>query len=371
MSAAPGSDASPHTSPSAPVGRLRAVTARRWPVALVVLALVAGAVVGLRFWRADAGAGWAGAMAVLPAETTVVGLTDWAAIRSTGLRDPDERDVLTRSVLADEEALESALGWRTRDVDTEVYAQAPEAVGLVLDPAPSLGRGRVEGSLSDAGYTESSDGTWVLGDERRLGTGLSDVFAYVRPLPAHGLLALSPTRVGVDAIADTAAGRRDALTSDRAALDTATALAGSHSILLQAGTLACATTGLTDPSAAQQAEVAQESAGRLVDYRFSGRGVRDRGGAQDDPRAQRARFAMTFDEVGTARRQAGIRSALATGPFIGRTGQVEDLLRLRDAAVDSATLTLTFDHAPADGVLMVGTGPLLFASCPSDGTTGS
>ena len=74
-------------------------------------------------------------------------------------------------------------------------------------------------------------------------------------------------------------------------------------------------------------------------------------------------IAMTFDDVATAREQAPIRERLATGPFIGRTGQVEDELRDPAATVHQATVALSFDRSADGTVLMLGTGALLFAAC--------
>lgn len=337
-------------------------------VALLVLALVAGAVVGLRVWRADAGsparAGWAGALALLPADTTVVGFTDWAAVRAAGLDEPGDRDVLTRSVLADEERLEEVLGWTGSDVATETYAQSPTSVSLVIEPSGASGVGAMADVLAAAGWRERADGTLTIDSADLAALGLSDVLTFVRPLPERGVLVASPIELGVDAVVDVAAGRAPSLTSVRAALDVARALSGAHSALLQAGTLACESTAVADPAVADQVQVAQERAGRLADYTFSGRAVTDRGGSLEDPRSHRARFAMAFESVGTAREQARVRAALATGPFIGRTGQIEDLLRLRDREVTGSAAVLTFDRAAGDGALMTGTGPLLFAACP-------
>jgi hypothetical protein len=99
----------------------------------------------------------------------------------------------------------------------------------------------------------------------------------------------------------------------------------------------------------------------LRPYVFSGRALLDRGGSSDD--AQTATFAMTFEGVADAREQAGVRLGLSTGPFIGRTGRLEDELRDPAASVDQATLALSFTRSADGTVLMLGTGPLLPASC--------
>ncbi|WP_317698645.1 hypothetical protein [Aeromicrobium sp. REDSEA-S32_B7] len=58
-----------------------------------------------------------------------------------------------------------------------------------------------------------------------------------------------------------------------------------------------------------------------------------------------------------------MRERLATGPFVGRSGQVEDELRDPEVAVDQATVSLSFDRSADGTVLMLGTGALLFAAC--------
>jgi hypothetical protein len=79
--------------------------------------------------------------------------------------------------------------------------------------------------------------------------------------------------------------------------------------------------------------------------------------------AQRVTFAMTFGSAVDATEQAQVRSRLATGPFIGRTGQLDETLRLRSATSDDSTVRLDFAHDPDTDVFMTGTGPVLFATC--------
>ena len=72
---------------------------------------------------------------------------------------------------------------------------------------------------------------------------------------------------------------------------------------------------------------------------------------------------MTFDSAVDASEQADVRARLATGPFIGRTGSIDETLRLRSAGADESTVRLDFAHDPDTDVFMTGTGPVLFASC--------
>ena len=152
------------------------------------------------------------------------------------------------------------------------------------------------------------------------------------------------------------------LAGRRAAADTARALVGSDSAILQGGTLGCGSTAVTgDADLERQARTAVDRAGALASYRFSGRGLVERGGSGFS--AQRLVFAMTFGSAAEASEQARVRALLTSGPFIGRNGPIADSLRLRSDSTDEATVRLDFAHDPDTDVFMTGTGPVLFASC--------
>ena len=102
-------------------------------------------------------------------------------------------------------------------------------------------------------------------------------------------------------------------------------------------------------------------AGGLEAYRYSGRGLVDLGGSGFA--AQRLVLAMTFESAVVASEQSRVRERLATGPFIGRFGQVEETLRLRSAAIGGSTLRMSFAHDPGTDVFMTAMGPLLLATC--------
>lgn len=335
-------------------------------VPLVVLALVAGAAwavsgPGQRLvGRADVRGPLPSALAVAPADTTVLGFTDWVRIRASGVADPDTRDLATRSALSDiGEAVPMALGWSTDDIDWEAFVQDRGAGVLVAAPGGSLSWDEVESGLEEAGFDHDADG-WsatpqVLGE-----TGLGDQFTAVRIVRSAGVLVAATAPEAADEVVRTATGRAPSLASVRQAADTAQALVGTDTALLQAGSLGCAAAAVPETDRAA-AEAAQAREGRLRAYSFAGRSLTDRGGS--GPSAQTVTFAMTFDDVATAREQAPVRERLAVGPFIGRTGQVEDELRGPAATVDQATVALTFDRSADGTVLMLGTGALLFAAC--------
>jgi hypothetical protein len=296
-------------------------------VAVVVLAVVIAA-------RAEVRSPLAAALAAAPAGTTVLGLTDWQRIRDVGSDDPGARDLTTRSVLDDlGDAVPNALGWSSDDVAWEAYVQDPTAAGvLVVAPGPDLSWSRLEAGFRRAGFADAGGGLLVAGSDS----------------------------AAVEKVVRAATGRAPALTSVRRAVDTAAPLADADTVLLQAGSLGCEDAAVPAESA-DQAEAAQARAGRLAGYVYSGRALTDGGGS--GPSAQTATFAMTFDDVARARRQAPVRERLATGPFVGRSGQVEDELRDPEVAVDQATVSLSFDRSADGTVLMLGTGALLFAAC--------
>ena len=332
-------------------------------VAVVVLAVALGAgwwVSGVA--RAEARSPLAAALAAAPAGTTVLGLTDWQRVRAVGSDDPGARDLTTRSVLDDlGDAVPSALGWSSDDVSWEAYVQDPTAAGvLVVAPGPDLSWRRLEAGFRRAGFDDAGGGRWTATAEVLGTTGLGDQLADVRLLRRAGLLVAGSDSAAVEKVVRAARGRAPALTSVRRAVDTARPLADADTVLLQAGSLGCEDAAVPAESA-DEAEAAQARAGRLAGYVYSGRALTDRGGS--GPSAQTATFAMTFDDVARARRQAPVRERLATGPFVGRSGQVEDELRDPEVAVDQATVSLSFDRSADGTVLMLGTGALLFAAC--------
>jgi hypothetical protein len=96
----------------------------------------------------------------------------------------------------------------------------------------------------------------------------------------------------------------------------------------------------------------------LARYRWLGRGLLD-----DGSKMQTVVVAMPSKSAEVASRQAEVRAALSTGPFIGRTGDMNEVLRLRSARTHGNTAVLTYAHPVDSDYLMPGRGPLLPASC--------
>ena len=343
-------------------------------VLVVVLAVATG-------WsaaalRPDTRPALTSALDVLPARTTIVGFTDWSRIRDhVNLGDVDtrreradlegraaKRDLATRSVLGRSvDEMHDGLGWSTADVEWEVYGQDPVGSASVVRLGGSVSFDDIRDGLEAARYVRNDDGTWRAPEGT---SGLPEILMNVALVPRQRLVVMSDGATQMSDVLAVVAGRARSLAAGHAAADTARALAGNDSVLMQGGRLACQTTAIArDAELQRQARTAVERAGSLEPYRFSGRGITDRGGSGFS--AQSVVFAMTFDSAVEASEQTDVRARLATGPFIGRTGPIDETLRLRSADADEATVRLDFAHDPDTDVFMTGTGPVLFASCDS------
>ena len=347
------------------------------PVVYVVSILVMALAIASGWWaaalRPDTRPALTAALDVLPARTTIVGFTDWSRIREdVGLGDVDTRseradlenraaarDLATRSLIGrDAEVMHDVLGWSAADTEWEVFGQDRVGAASVVRLDGSISFDDVRDQLEAAGYAHDG-ATWRGGDRTRR---LPGIFTNVALVPRQRLVVMSDNAKQIPDVLAVVAGRAPSLAVGHAAADTATALAGSDSVLLQGGTLGCQTTAVArDAELERQARTAIERVGALEPYRFSGRGVVDRGGSGFS--AQRVVFAMTFDSAVEASEQADVRARLTTGPFIGRAGPIDETLRLRSAGADEATVRLDFAHDPDTDVFMTGTGPVLFASC--------
>lgn len=341
-------------------------------VSLLVMALAVGGGWWAAALRPDTRPALTSALDVLPASTTVVGFTHWEGIREhldLGVVDTSKeraelansaksRDLTTRSVIGrDLQGMHDLVGWSPADFEWEVFGQ--DRVGSAdvarLDGSVSFADTRAK--LKAAGYREDGP-IWSAPDR----AGIPVVLAHVALVPRQRLVVMSDQRRPIPDVLDVIAGRSQSLAGSQAAADTAEALAGSDSVILQAGRLACGTTAVArDADLERQERTAVERAGSLESYRFSGRGLLERGGSGFS--AQRLVFAMTFESAAVASEQARVRARLSTGPFIGRSGSIDDTLRLRSSGVDESTVRLAFAHDPDTDVFMTGTGPALFASC--------
>lgn len=333
---------------------------------------------------AAAGVGWAAqdlrpggkpdlaaALDSVPRGALTFSYTDWSQVRDAFPADASDggrlvlassaRDVSTRSVLASTaDAMQKSFGWSVDDLRWEAFAQSAESSIVVARFEDSLSMTTVEEGLQTSGYVRDGD-TWKADATDLRAAEVSDLLATVRLYPRQHLLVASDLASAVKAAGRVHDGRSRSLASFRPVADTTQALAGATSIFVQRGVLGCESAEVTDPADLDAASAALQRVGDLEPYTASGRGLTDHGGQGFD--GQDLTFAMTFSGPGLARRQLVVREALTSGQFIGRTGQVADTLRLREASTEGSTLSLDFHHDPATDGFMTGAGAVLFATC--------
>ena len=348
---------------------------------VILPVLVIALAVGTGWWAtgrlaADTRSPLAVALDALPAGTVVAGFTDWSAIRAelgaddesaaagraTLTDDAALRDLTTRSVLGSSiEEMHRAYGWSAADLDWEAYGQAAGGAALVARLSSSVTVDTVRRRLAALGYTRRGD-TWTLGQggTSSIGAELATTLGVVAVLPRERLVVAGPEGRYVRTVARTVRGARPSLLDRRPVVDLASTLSGSDSVLLQAREESCRATAVDvdDPDATAQARAAVARSGALATPSWTGRGL-----VEDSP-DQTIRFALAFDSPTVAAGQATVRAALARGPFIGRSGLVEDSLDLEQASSERGVTSLRFTLDPDRGAFMAGEGTVLFASCP-------
>ncbi|MEH3034739.1 MAG: hypothetical protein PGN07_12120 [Aeromicrobium erythreum] len=337
-------------------------------LALVVLALAAAGAWGAGAWRGDERPALGAALDSVPAATGAWSFTDWQGVRAVvgrGASPSDfvgaasRRDLATRSVLASSaDEMQELLGWSPRDLRWESYGISDDGEVAVLRLGDDLSPDRVERGLREADFTRDGN-LWVAPGGASTTGGLPDLFGRLAVVPDRRVVVIGSDRRQVDRAVDVVRGRRDSLADVRPAAEVARQLVGSQTALVQLGRTACAATAV-GPEDEAAARAAVDRAGALRPFRAAGRGLQDPGGAGF---AQTARFAMVFGSDRAARDQAPVRERLSTGAYVGRTGRVEDSLRLTSVRTQGPALTLAFRHDPSAEALMVASGPALFAAC--------
>jgi hypothetical protein len=332
----------------------------RVALALTLMAVLAAILIGVLTGGAAPVSGrspLSAAMATLPESMVGVGFTDWnQALRGQSATEARRRDLITRSVFHELPAdYRTPLGLEARDLAWEAYARDPrrEVELMRLNRGASVD----EAGLQQAGYRRMGD-LWIA----REGTSAREsTLAALAWLPRQRLVVASSKAAVVAEVLDIVAGRSPALAANPYAREAAEALSGSTSVLLESGVVGCAATRVgIDADGEAQARAAQDRVGALERYHFLGRGLSDVRGKRD---IQEFVLAMPFSSTAQAGAQARIRGELSAGPFIGRIGSMDDVLRLTSARVSGTTAVLTYDHPVDSGVLMTGRGPLLPAAC--------
>lgn len=343
---------------------------RRLPHAarFVIVPLLVGFVaLGLGRWASgqidvDSRSSLASALDALPASANVAGVTNWSAIRDNlNADDAALRDLTTRSVLAGSiDGMRDVFGWSALDLDWEAYGQTSTRGVLAARLSDSMSTDQVTRGLRAVGYRPRGE-VWTLDDQgqAKLGPELAAVLGTVAVVPREKLLVAAAEQGEVRrALATIRHGARSLL-DRRPVADLAAELNGADSVLIQAGRTACRASALpADTDVVAQAAAAIRRSGHLATPSFAGRGL------SDDGRRQQLSFVAAFDSPATAAQQVRVREALASGPFIGRSGQIEDSLEITSATAHGAVSVLRFDVDPDRGAYMSGEGPLLFAGCP-------
>ncbi len=344
---------------------------------VVALAVVLSVAVWASGREPDGRAPLAAAFDALPSGTVVAGFTDWASLRdgvgaeaSTDaelravLRDDASlRDLTTRSVLGGVvEQMDDLYGWSAADLQWESYGRAQAGAVMVARLSDDVSLDDVRSAWSSLGY-QRVDGVWTLGQQGRTAVGpeLAATLGHVALVPGRRLVVAADSAEYVRTTLDVIDGRRDSALSIRPLADVTRSLAGSDSAVVQSRAFGCRATSLDALGADVQAQAAAalDRVAPLVAPTVTGRGL------ADGSPSQTIRFVSAFDSPAQARAQGQVRSALASGPFIGRSGRIEDSLVLRDVTAEGSVATLTFALDPDRGAYMSGEGPLLFASCPA------
>lgn len=346
---------------------------------VVPLLVLAAAVMGGR-WASgevagDSRSAMTSALDSLPADTQVAGFTDWSHIRQVlGLGsastaadraaladDAGLRDLSTRSVLGQfTEEMHDAYGWSTADLDWEAYGQAPDGAVMVARLDESVSSGSVRSHLRELGYARDGR-TWTIDPDRDVASPeLASTLSAIAVLPGRRLVVAADRPAYVSTVLETIDRDAPSLLSVRSAADVSGTLAGADSVLVQAGPSACLSTSLKEAGAdvRAQARAAIDRAGQLAKPTYAGRAL-DAGSRTRET----MRFAFGFRSPSKAAGQVRTRATLASGPFIGRSGRVEDSLVLQSSSVQGSTAVLRFRHDPDSAAYMTGDGPLLFAGC--------
>lgn len=342
------------------------------PIVAISAALALGSWASGR--EPDTRSSLAASLDVLPAGTRVAGFTDWAEIRrelgiapgSTAAArdalssDASLRDLTTRSVLGGSIApMHELYGWSAADLEWESYGESPAGAAMVARLVDSVSIDEIQSRLGRLGYSRDGE-VWTLDEagSATVGTDLAGTLGQLAFVPRERLVVAARAEF-IPEVLDTIRGREASALATRPLADVAAALGGSTTAVLQAGSFGCRATSLDDlgPAVRAQADAAIARSGVLATPTFTGRGLRGRGATQT------ISFAAAFGSPAQAASQLTVRTALAQGSFIGRSGQIEDTLELEDAKAEGSVATLSFTTDPARAAYMSGEGPLLFAAC--------
>ncbi|RLV54900.1 hypothetical protein D9V41_13860 [Aeromicrobium phragmitis] len=291
------------------------------------------------------------ALAVAPGDAFEASFTDWSRVNegdlASAVREGLRDDSLTRSTIAPQSLVwEQVFGFSPQSLDWELTARSASGAILAFGWSSALSDDEVQAGLEQAGYERDGD-RWELGADTALPASLSGVMAVVELDPGRRMLVAADTPEAFT---------EGSLLDRRGVAEVAGSLEGTpRSALFQDGPATCASGGVSGrgTQVEEQGTEAARRAGRLKEPVWSVRAVD----------GERFFVAAAFDSPATATDQARVRERLATGPFIGRAGLVEDVLRLTRVATRESVAMLAFTRESTGPSMMSTTGPLLLAGC--------
>jgi hypothetical protein len=349
------------------------VPRRLWIVAVVVLALAAGAGGYLR-WRQPGETSFAWAADHVPEGAQRLSWTDWAAVR-----DHEHADLSTRSSAADvrrflgraydddlsstsalvtsAEVLQERYGFSPATADWELFAQSYQGAVVMLHLPSSVDLGDVADNLRDLGYRDPSDpsGVWVGGEDllARISPALTGELQYVALDAADRLVLTSDSASFLAVAMDDARGHGRATGLDGVVEDAGTPLSSA----VYAGDYACGALAMAHAGTADQAQAKQllAAAGEISPYSAF---------AMSDETDGSVRVSFEFESAEPAHTNARSRAALAAGPAPGQGGTFGDRFRVASATAHGRLVVLRLIPRPDASVLSdLSTGPVLFATC--------
>jgi len=277
-------------------------------------------------------------------------------------------DLTSVSPLADDApVMADRYGWPIAATEWEAFGRSREGQTVVVslgtvDPADVLS------GLERLGYTAPADdraagGVWSGSSElvSSIAPGLTPLLGSVAVLADDGLVVLSDDADYAAHTVAVARGEADSLTDDPAVTAVAMQLAGDPVMVLHRGERGCDATSLRTASRSDRA-VAGRLVGRgpaLVAHDALGFGLRVGAGSELD-------VAMRFADDKDAAVQRQVRLALTAGDALAQGGTWEERFSAVEAILDGRDLVLRLssDDRAARMLSDLGTGGLLFASCP-------
>lgn len=347
---------------------------------LVLVLVVAGAVVGLRWWHDAHRTALREAVDRAPQDTLRFSWTDWAGVRrelgsdvdadsSPGavekfLSDGFDADLTSTSALVQSaSALQERFGFSPASVDWELFSQGDTGAVVMVHLPSSYDFDALADRLDHLGYDAPTDekGVWRGGDDLladlALGSGgLTPELGYVAIDADDGLVLTSDAADYLEQAMSDADGDSDG--AGVAGVDDVVDAAGEAlSAAVYTGDYACEALAMSQADTTDQDQAAELVAAAGKINPLSGFAMAAEPGGD-------VRVAMSFENDDQARTNADSRAELAGGPAPGQGGDFSDRYDL--GAVEAEGSVVTMDLKPLEGQFVLSdlsTGPLLFATC--------